>query len=179
MLEDSYTIAVFGSSAIKQDSEQAQEAYRLGYALAEAGFTICNGGYMGVMEAVSRGTQEAGSEVYGVTCELFDDRMPNPYLTEEYESLDLPERISHLMRMSDGYVIFPGNIGTLAELFLSWNLAAMGYGRPVIVVGENMKQAILSLQRYTEICDKQLRLLTFVENAEEATRVILQWFKMD
>ncbi|RJP23110.1 MAG: hypothetical protein C4527_20810 [Candidatus Omnitrophota bacterium] len=110
-------IAVFGSSAITQDSPEAARAHRLGRLLAEASFTVCNGGYMGVMEACSRGASEAGGKVIGVTCETFSRRSPNPFLTEEIPCKDLLERIATLMRIADAYLVLDGNIGTLAELF--------------------------------------------------------------
>lgn len=37
--------------------------------LAERGHIVLNGGYIGTMEAVSRGAAEAGGHVIGVTCE--------------------------------------------------------------------------------------------------------------
>ena len=47
------------------------EALELGRALAAAGFTVCTGGYGGVMEAVSRGARESGGRVLAVTSSFF------------------------------------------------------------------------------------------------------------
>lgn len=172
----SKTVAVYGSSAISQDGPAAKNAERLGRLLAEAQLKICNGGYMGAMEACSRGAQEAGGQVIGVTCAAFSKRRPNPYLTEIMDTRDLPERITTLMRLADAYIILDGNIGTLAELFLAWNVAATGWNKPVLVVGDAMKKAVLGLQEHTEIGEKQLALLTFIPDVVQAADWLKRYF---
>lgn len=62
-------IAVFGGSQPKEGDPAYAEAYELGSLLAQAGHTVLTGGYIGTMEAVSRGAAEAGGHVIGVTCE--------------------------------------------------------------------------------------------------------------
>ena len=171
-------IAVFGSSGITQDSEAAKQAYHLGRRLAESGLGICNGGYMGVMEAVSRGAADAGGTIIGVTCSAFSRRSPNPYLTQEIPTSDLLERISTLLRLADAYIVLDGNIGTLAELFLAWNLRVTGGSKPVLVVGENLRNALQALQSYTEIDDSQLRSLTFLPSVERVCEFLYRHFQI-
>ena len=59
-------VTIFGGSKCGENSTEYEEAKELGRRLAEAGFTICTGGYLGVMEAASRGAREAGGRVFGV-----------------------------------------------------------------------------------------------------------------
>ncbi len=162
------TIAVYGSSGITQDSEGAQQAYRLGALLAQAGYQVITGGYMGVMEACSRGAQEAGGTTIGVLCRDFSDRVPNPYLTEHVWTEDLPERITTLMKMADAYIVLDGSIGTLAELLLAWNLKVMGGTKPIIVVGERLRNMVIALKESTEVRDQLIDLLDFVPDADSA-----------
>ncbi len=169
-MSDTQTIAVYGSSAITQDSDIAAQAERIGYQLASAGFRVSNGGYMGVMEACSRGARNAGGQVVGVTCALFRDRSPNTHLTEEIPTQDLNERIVTLMKISDAYVIMDGAIGTFAELFLAWNLVYMGWNKPIIVVGEPMRNAVLALQEHTEIDERQMKLIEFSPDVDDAVK---------
>ena len=72
-----HVITLFGSSAIRPGDPEYAQAEQLGKALAEAGYTICNGGYMGSMEAAAKGTKEAGGEVMGVIPEMFDTPPPS------------------------------------------------------------------------------------------------------
>ncbi|MBN2327760.1 MAG: LOG family protein [Candidatus Omnitrophica bacterium] len=172
----SKTVAVYGSSAISQNGAAAQNAERLGRLLAEAKMKICNGGYMGAMEACSRGAREAGGQVVGVICAAFSKRRPNPHLTEIIDTRDLPERITTLMRLADAYIVLDGNIGTMAELFLAWNVAATGWDKPVLVVGDSMKKAVFELQAHTEISEKQLAMLTFVDDVDRAVDCLKSYF---
>ena len=61
-------ITVFGGAQPKEGSAAYEEARELGKLLAERGHAVLTGGYMGTMEAVSRGASEAGGHVIGVTC---------------------------------------------------------------------------------------------------------------
>ena len=62
-------ISVFGGAQPQPFSPEYEEARLLGELLAQRGHTVMTGGYIGVMEAVSRGAHEAGGHVIGVTCE--------------------------------------------------------------------------------------------------------------
>ncbi|MDX9753366.1 MAG: LOG family protein [bacterium] len=166
------TIAIFGSAVVAPDSPQAAQAYQAGYQLALAGFAICNGGYGGVMEAASRGAHDAQGQVIGVTSGAFRHRTPNPYLTQMIETTDLLERITTLMRLADGYVVLDGGIGTLAELFVAWNLAATGWHKPVVVVGDALKNALSQITPYTEIGEGQMKLLHFQPSVEDMLRCL-------
>ena len=90
---DVKTIAVFGSSRRDEDSPLWAEAYDLGRGLAAAGYSVLSGGYGGSMAAVSRGAVEAGGQVIGVTCAIFDPRPCNEWLTEEIKAPSLIERL--------------------------------------------------------------------------------------
>lgn len=161
-------IAVYGSARVSQDSDTAKLAERVGGLLVNAGYDICSGGYTGVMEAASRGAKHAGGEVIGVTCKSFSKRTPNSYLTKNIVTEDLPERISTLMRIADGYIILDGGIGTLAELLLAWNLVVLGDKKPVIIVGELLRKAVYAMAEHTEVTDELMSLLIFVDTVEEA-----------
>ena len=110
-------IAIYGSSSVGPSDPAYRMAFELGGELARAGAAIVTGGYGGVMEAASRGAHEAGGDVVGVTVELFERRGPvNAWVREHVHTTDLFERIGTIVRRSDGFVVAPGSIGTLAEL---------------------------------------------------------------
>lgn len=167
-----YGVAVFGSSGITQESEGAARAERLGRLLAEAGFAVYTGGYMGAMEAAGRGARAAGGESVGVTCASFKNRTPNPHLTREIPCRDLPERIAVLMRQPDAYIVLDGSIGTLAECLLAWNILLMETRKPLVVVGTPMRRAIESLLEHTEVRETHLELIHFAETVDEAAEFV-------
>ena len=78
-------VAVFGSSTSQPGDADYEDAVRLGHGLASAGYAVTNGGYAGLMEAVSRGAAEANGSIIGVTVpSLFPNRSgANGYVTNE------------------------------------------------------------------------------------------------
>src|ERR1051325_4502763 len=85
-------ITIFGGSKCREGDPEYTEALRVGALLTDAGFTICTGGYSGVMEAASRGAHEHGGRVIGVTMNQFTIE-PNRYLTEKMPSAHFYERL--------------------------------------------------------------------------------------
>jgi uncharacterized protein (TIGR00730 family) len=143
-------ITVFGSSRPEDGHADYREALELGSALAHAGFSVCTGGYGGVMEAVSRGARESGGRVLAVTASFFRSRA-NRWVEEETRVATWQERLFELVRLGDGYVACKGGTGTLVELAVVWemlNKRAME-PRPFVVLGD-FWQPILDRVREVE-----------------------------
>lgn len=117
-------VSVFGSSRPVEGDFAYGQAYELGKALAEAGFTVCNGGYGGTMEASAKGARAAAGHTIGVTCRAITTRRrANSYIVQEVPTFDLLARLNTLVRLAKAYVILPGGTGTLLELALVWELS--------------------------------------------------------
>jgi len=114
-------VTVFGSSRLVEGDALYAEARALGGALAVAGFSVCSGGYGGVMEAVSRGAKEAGGRTLGVTASFFG-RQANQWVDEEVRVSTWHDRLFELIRRGDGYVACQGGTGTLVELSVVWEM---------------------------------------------------------
>lgn len=156
-----FSVAVFGSSELRETDRAYQFAYRTGQALARAGFSVVTGGYGGVMEAASRGARDAGGRAIGVISDIFSTREPNPYLSETVRSRDLYERTRSLIDRADGYVVLAGKTGTLAELAWVWALARAGClpSRPVVALGEPWPE-VLDLFERRDMLDPITREMT-------------------
>ena len=122
-------VAVFGSSTLTRDEPAWAVAVELGERLARAGYAVMNGGYAGAMEAVSEGAAKAGAPVIGVTTALFNHRPVNPHVSHREDTSTLLERLDYLVHVASAFVVLEGSVGTMAELFLTWNLLAVD-GRP-------------------------------------------------
>lgn len=143
-------ITVFGSSAPLPSSPAYQLAYDLGRAIAEAGWTLCNGGYGGTMEAAARGAVEAGGHTIGVTCSRFGRTGPNRYIQQEIPTFDLLARLNTLVRLGSAYVVLPGGTGTLLELALVWELVNKRLVRraaPLILLGDHWTPLVELVRR--------------------------------
>jgi uncharacterized protein (TIGR00730 family) len=166
---------IFGGSKCGEDSEEYQQALSLGRLLAERGFTICTGGYLGVMEGASRGAHERGGRVVGVLMNQFKTE-PNRYLTEKIASEHFYERLQHLITRSVGFVAVRGGAGTVTELSLVWNKLQTKViePRPLVLLGECWPRVIAALREHLVVSEQDVSLLDFVSTPEEAVRVIVE-----
>jgi uncharacterized protein (TIGR00725 family) len=144
-------VTVFGSSRPREGEVDYEEARLLGRALAESGYSVCSGGYGGVMEAVSRGAKERGGKTYGVTAEFFNAKL-NPWVDVETRVNAWQERLFELIRVADGFVACKGGTGTLVELAVVWEMLnkSVMAGKPFAVLGD-FWQPILERVREVEL----------------------------
>jgi len=108
-------ITVFGSGIIKSNDKQYEKAYELGALLASCKFSVCTGGYGGIMEAVSAGAKSADGKTIGITMDSVS-ATPNEYLDENVIMPNWVERLMELVAIGDAYVVFKGGSGTLVEI---------------------------------------------------------------
>lgn len=137
-------VTVFGGSQVQPGKVDYLAAQRLGQLLAQAGYGVITGGYIGAMEAVSRGAAEAGGHVVGVTCDEIEAWRPvkaNRWVQEERRFPTLRARLFELIDACDAAVALPGGPGTLVEISLMWNqmLIKAIPARPLILVGAGWK----------------------------------------
>jgi uncharacterized protein (TIGR00730 family) len=141
-----FIVTVFGGSEAAAETALYSQAHELGAAIARAGWTLCNGGYGGTMEAAARGAFEAGGHTIGVTCAVFRGRSgANPYIRQEVPTFDLFTRLDTLIRLGRAYVVLPGGSGTLLELAAVWELLNKGLIRnrgPVVLLGRHWEPVV-------------------------------------
>jgi uncharacterized protein (TIGR00730 family) len=110
-------VTVFGSARYKEGHPYYELTREVGRALAEAGFTVLTGGGPGLMEAANRGAFEAGGKSYGLNIILPHEQMPNPYVNESIEFRYFFIRKVMLVKYSCAFIIMPGGLGTLDEMY--------------------------------------------------------------
>jgi uncharacterized protein (TIGR00730 family) len=172
-------VTVFGGSSPRPGDSAYQAAEALGRGLAQAGFSVATGGYMGTMEAVSKGAAEAGGHVIGVTCESLEQwrgSRPNRWISREIRCCSLIERLGELIRLGSAMVALPGGIGTLTEVTLTWTLIQTTeiHPCPLIAVGPAWRT---SLEAFIQAADGYLRpgdadRLLFAEDWQAALRAV-------
>jgi uncharacterized protein (TIGR00730 family) len=172
-------VSVFGGSQPREGSAAYAEAQELGRLLAERGHVVLTGGYIGTMEAVSRGAAEAGGHVIGVTCEDIENWRaigPNAWVKEEWRRKSLMDRLTGLIEGCEAALALPGGPGTLTEISLMWNLMIIGslHRRPLILVGDGWRtvfdQVFQTLGAYSP--DGQRALLQFASDIRSAVEML-------
>ena len=171
-MKKSGVISVFGSSFPPTGSPDYEHARSIGMSLARAGYIVMNGGYHGIMAAVSQGANEARGQVIGVTCQQIESlgtRTPNIYLTEciSYETLD--ERVHHLIYEADGYVICSGGFGTLHEIAttLEWVRVGKIPRRPIVCHSSFWQPLLEVFSESAYIPEEDRKLIQFANSNEQ------------
>ncbi len=142
-------------------------------------YVIVTGGGPGVMEAGNRGAADVGAPTIGFNILLPHEQAPNPYVTPElaFNFHYFAIRKMHFLMRAKAVVVFPGGFGTMDELFETLTLiqtkrlAAI----PLILFGRAFWHNIINFEALAEfgtISVEDLNLLSFVETADEAWRVI-------
>ena len=166
-------VTIFGGSKCREGDPEYSEALRVGEMLADAGFTICTGGYAGVMEAASRGAHERGGRVIGITMNQFKSE-PNRYLTEKIPSEHFYERLQRLITQSVGYIALRGGMGTVTEISLVWNKMQTHVldPRPLVLLGDCWPPVVREWQRNLAVSDADVEILRFATSPEAAVDII-------
>jgi len=168
-------VTIFGGAKCRETDLEYAQARHVGALLAEAGFTICTGGYLGVMEAASRGAHERGGRVLGITMNQFKTE-PNRFLTDKVATPHFYERLQRLITRSVGFVALRGGMGTVTELSLVWNKLQTRVlePRPIVLLGECWPPMVREWQRYLAVSDEDVKFLDFANTPEEAVRIIIE-----
>jgi uncharacterized protein (TIGR00730 family) len=166
-------VTIFGGSKCREADPEYAQARRVGQLLADAGFTICTGGYLGVMEAASRGAHERGGRVLGITMNQFKSE-PNRYLTDKIATPHFYDRLQQLITRSVGFIALRGGMGTVTEISLVWNKLQTRVlePRPLVLLGACWPPVVREWQRSLVVSDDDVKTLHFAETAEAAVALI-------
>ncbi len=126
-------LAVYCGSATPADPRYVELAREVGSTLAQQGIgVVYGGGRLGLMGAIASSALEAGGEVIGV--------IPEALVRGEVANHDcqltvvktMHERKAAFTDLSDGFLVLPGGVGTMDELWEAVSWAQLGYhAKPV------------------------------------------------
>ena len=171
-------ITVFGSARTKPEDPYYELGRQLGASLARRGFAVITGGGPGMMEAVNRGCHEAGGLSVGCNIELPQEQELNAYVDLGVEFRYFFVRKNMFVKYARGFVIFPGGLGTLDELFESLTLAQTGKIEhfPIVLFGSSYWNGLLSWMRavvlaHGAMSEDDFALMTITDDPEEAAEL--------
>jgi uncharacterized protein (TIGR00730 family) len=130
-------VTVYGSARFKEGNPYYEMARKMGKTLAENGYTVMTGGGPGIMEAANRGAKEGGGLSLGCNIVLPFEQKLNPYVDQKLEFQFFFTRKVILRKNSVAYVLMPGGLGTMDEIFEVLTLIQTGKlpSRPVVCMG--------------------------------------------
>jgi len=156
-------ITVFGSARIKEDNPYYKMTMDIGRRLARMGLTVMTGGGPGLMEAANRGAREAGGRSVGCNILLPQEQDPNPYMDKWMDFQFFFVRKVMLIKYSYGFIVMPGGVGTMDELFQALTLIQTKKvtNFPVVLIGTDYYKDV------TELFDKMCEEKTISETDKE------------
>ena len=110
-------VACFGSARTKPDDPVYATGEEVGRKLTAAGFAVITGGGPGAMEAVNKGASEAGGISVGLGIELPFESGLNQWVDIGINFRYFFARKTMFVKYAQGFIVLPGGLGTLDELF--------------------------------------------------------------
>jgi uncharacterized protein (TIGR00730 family) len=176
-------ITVFGSARFKEDHPYYIAAVEFGKQIANMGFTTMTGGGPGIMEAANRGAFENKGMSVGCNIQLPFEQKPNPYVHKSITFEYFFVRKTLLLKYSYAFIIMPGGVGTMDELFETLTLVQTKTISqfPIVLYDKTYYQPLVDYmnmmveQKTISAEDMQLVLLT--DSIEEAIQHITKYIK--
>lgn len=181
-----YRACIFGSARIKEGNPVYHNVFELARLLAKEGIDVLTGGGPGLMEAGNRGA-EAGQQEnhskslsFGLPIQLDFEPDPNMHLDVRRHHYRFSYRLDDFMRLSNIVICTPGGIGTLLELFFSWQLVQVRHiaKRPIILLDKAFWSGLLEWMHSEPnfrglISDKDFDFIYLVDTPQEAMEVVM------
>ena len=143
-----FRVSIFGSARMKSDTPMYQMVCELAYQLALRNCDIVTGGGPGLMEASNKGAKMVAghkSRSIGLPIQLHTfEGQTNSHLDVKREHRRFSSRLDEFMRISHAVIVTPGGIGTILELFYTWQLLQVHHiePRPIIFIGDMWPELI-------------------------------------
>ncbi len=172
-------IAIFGSAHTPGDGLLAKEVYEVGKQLAEAGYTLVDGGGPGVMKAATDGAHAGGGKVIGITFKAskgmnYEGKDLSNKFDIEIKSRNYVERTLALLKAGQVYICFNGGTGTISEFGMAWGLAKLYFGhhKPLILYGKFWHNVIGAFIDNMIITPQEKAVYKIVESPKEVLEAL-------
>ncbi|MEX0680413.1 MAG: TIGR00730 family Rossman fold protein [Balneolales bacterium] len=180
------SVSFFGSARLNEDSRYYSMAVETARMLTRIGFGIITGGGPGLMEAGNRGAQQSGGTSVGLCISLPHEINNNKYIEQDYRIVFnyFFARKVMFVKYAQGFIVLPGGLGTLDELFEALTLIQTHkiHQFPIIMMGKEYWGGLIDWMKKTmveqkTIDAKDLELFHLTDNPEEAANIIFEFYQ--
>ncbi|MCG8635789.1 MAG: TIGR00730 family Rossman fold protein [Desulfobacterales bacterium] len=176
-------VSIFGSARTEEDHPDYRKARATARLFSSSGYAVITGGGPGIMEAANKGAADNDGESVGLKINLPFEEKGNPFLTTEVEFDYFFVRKVMFVKYAQAYIIMPGGLGTLDELFETLTLVQTGRIRnmPVILMGTDFWAGLLDWIRDRLVSDRlispeDIDLFHLVDTPEAALEVVQNFY---
>lgn len=181
-------ISIFGSARTKSNHPTYILTIEIAKAVAKSGYGVITGGGPGIMEAANKGASEVGGVSVGLNINLPMEQESNKYIDKD-KLIDFQYffvRKVMFVKYAQGFIVMPGGVGTLDELFESFTLLQTSKINkfPIILVGRNYWKGLIDwikekLLGQKNISPEDLKLFEVVDTVEEVIECLNRFYKID
>lgn len=170
-------VSVFGSARTSENDKYYLLAEEIAFRLTQQGFGVITGGGPGIMEAGNKGAKRGGGKSVGIGIKLPFEQSLNKYVDNDYNiNFDyFFARKVMFVKYAQGFIVLPGGLGTLDELFEALTLIqTKKIGRfPIVLVGIEYWSGLIDWMKNTvatsgNISEIDFELYRLVDTAEDA-----------
>lgn len=179
-------VSIFGSARTKPDHPYYLKAVEIARLLTLEGFGVITGGGPGIMEAGNKGASIYGGKSVGLNIEL-------PFETGSNQFVDWDKSIDFryffvrkvvFVKFAQAFVVLPGGLGTMDELFEVLTLVQTKKIQPIpiILVGSDFWGGLKSWIEGTMLAEGKISpgdmdLMPIVDEPEEAIKIIKAFYE--
>ncbi len=130
-------IGVFCASSTRVSTMYLELAEQVGVLMAQRGHTlIWGGGSVGMMGSVAQGAQRQGGRVVGIIPDFMaGTEVAYVGADELIVTRDMRQRKAEIEKRSDAFLVLPGGIGTLDEMFEMLTLRVLEqHQKPLVIL---------------------------------------------
>ncbi len=179
-------VSIFGSARTTEDSTYYQLAEKIAFQLTQHGYGVITGGGPGIMEAANKGAKRGEGKSVGLNIELPFEQSSNSYIdNDKLINFDyFFVRKVMFVKYAQGFIVLPGGVGTLDELFEAITLIQTEkIGKfPIVLVGKSFWAGLIEwikqimLKKEKNISPEDLDLFSVVDTSEEALEIINNFY---
>ena len=175
-------VSIFGSARTQPDNPYYKMAEDIAEKLTLKGYGIITGGGFGIMEAGNKGANKGEGKSVGLNIDLPFEQEDNTYIdNDKLINFDyFFVRKVMFVKYAQGFVVMPGGVGTLDELFEAITLIQTQKiaAFPIVLVGKDYWSGLMDwiknvmLEKEQNISPEDLDLFTLVDTTDEAVEYI-------
>ncbi|WP_372447757.1 TIGR00730 family Rossman fold protein [Pseudarthrobacter albicanus] len=174
-------VSVFGSARTLPGSANYELAVEIGRRLAEAGLAVITGGGPGSMEAANKGAVQGNGVSVGLGIELPFEQAMNQWVDLGVNFRYFFARKTMFVKYAQGFIVLPGGLGTLDELFEAMVLVQTRKvtSFPIVLLGTAFWSPMIDWVRSTLVSEgmvavEDLDLVQVVDDPAQAVALVVE-----
>ncbi|KAL6587890.1 hypothetical protein OROMI_000868 [Orobanche minor] len=169
------SICIFGGASHGNNACFTEAAHNLGRTLGEKYMHIVyGGGSLGLMGCAAASAYMEGVRVLGIIPKpLAESKLTGATIGDEFRTVNIQDRITHMINNTDAFITLPGGFGTFEELFHVVTRAQLNiHKKPLGMLNVNgFFDGLLSFINYSSekgyISEHAKRIIVVATTAEE------------